>query len=236
MSVSTPPGRMALARTCGPNALASPTVRAFRPGLGAGVDQLVRAGPQRADRGDVDDAAAPGRGHPGPSHHPEPERALEVHALDLVVVLLGDRGQVRVPRGHPGVVHQHVAAAEFLVDGVDQPVAVGPAGGVELGRDRRAPGARADLPGGFRAAGQLAAGDHHVRRRPPPSPAAMARPMPRLPPVITATRPSSPVTGRPRRPRVPAARAPRRRPGRPRAGQSCPARTPARSPRANRPA
>ena len=69
MSVSTAPGKIAFALTFGPKAWASPRVSGLRPGFGAGVEE-GGTGPQRADRADVDDAAAPGLGHPVPTSRP----------------------------------------------------------------------------------------------------------------------------------------------------------------------
>ena len=103
--------------------------------------------------------------HPRADEHGQAERALEVDGENLVVQLLGHAHEVRIERGHPGVVDEHVDLAEAVVGGVDEAVELVPVADVAGDGQGLTARGRLHLLGHRLAVVELATGDDDVGAR-----------------------------------------------------------------------
>ena len=188
MSVRNGPGITAFTRTFGAERVGEAEGQRVQARLRRGVGEDVVRRPDAADRGDVDDRAAVACRHAGADERGEPERPLQVHREHLVPELLGDALRIGIGRRDPRVVDEDVDPPERCRTPRRRARRARPSG--RRGRRGRAPGGRGRAP-------------RRPPRRTPPAlrletttsaPARarlwmIARPSPRVPPVMRATRP-----------------------------------------------
>lgn len=116
------------------------------------------------------------------------ERPLEVDAERLVVQVFGNRLEILVERRHSGIVDEDVDATEVLEGAVDQRVAVVPLADVACDGERTPSGRCLDLLRSQLAGIEFPGSDDDVGAGFGEY-LAMARPIPREPPVMMAVLP-----------------------------------------------
>ena len=128
--------------------------------------------------------------HSGADQHGESKGALEVHALHLVVVTLGDIDQISIEWRHACIVDEDVAVIEPLVDLVNKRVTLVPVAHMTCDPECRARPVDAAISTAARSHDSSLRLAMTTSAPLSASPYAMALPIPRLPPVTTATLPA----------------------------------------------
>jgi hypothetical protein len=158
----------------------------FEPGLGGGVSNAHAAGADAgSDRRHVDDPAKASRPHARQDGLGAKKGRLQIDRHGVVEILLGDVVEA-ARRRHAGVVHQNVDRAEARFDVTDH--CLHRAANRDVGTEGRgAAAALADRSGDglcLRGAGAIVDRNRRAGFRAK----AIALPMPREPPVTSATR------------------------------------------------
>ena len=161
MLVRNGPGMIALTRTFGPRASASPTVIALTPAFAAAYGTMSAVGRTAPVLLTLMIEPPSSRGHSLADERAEAKRPLQVDAEHLVPLLLGDRAEAFVERRDAGVVDEHIDAPEFAVGRLDemfQLIPVAHVAGECLGTSP----ARPECRGHVFAGRELPADDDHV--------------------------------------------------------------------------